>query len=259
MKFQLAAILGGLLLADDNHLRDLEPLRGLQELREDHFSNRGSRPFFGGNKIRDLSPLAGAEHLQMAAGEFNEVTDLSPLRRAFRQGGFLNLRGNGLETEGGSATARLIEEWRTQSNPVFVDDQAQRSPWNWELDPALEAVLRQQLGLASGQDFLPWYHQWVTVLLAPEAGIRSLRGLERARRLQRLEVPDNAIRRQQIFDARFGAKTMEVQDGKFRVRWSVEGSEDLQQWEEVEAFETEVILPEKIFLRLAPRDSLSDP
>jgi hypothetical protein len=39
----------------------------------------------------------------------------------------------------------------------------------------------------------------------------------------------------------------------------VEGSEDLQQWEEVEAFETEVILPEKIFLRLAPRDSLSAP
>jgi hypothetical protein len=70
---------------------------------------------------------------------------------------------------------------------------------------------------------------------------------------------EGLFRRQQIFDARFGAKTMEVQDGKFRVRWSVEGSEDLQQWEEVEAFETEVILPEKIFLRLAPRDSLSDP
>jgi Leucine-rich repeat (LRR) protein len=58
------------------------------------------------------------------------------------------------------------------------------------------------------------------------------------------------FRREDIMDLRFEGVILEPAEGRFRVRWQVEGSEDLRVWEEVDSFTSEMDFPEKYFLRL---------
>ncbi len=83
---------------------------------------------------------------------------------------------------------------------------------------------------------------------------------EAGRNTGRQEILSNPVaaglyREDHIMEARFGAKTIRLENGRFNVRWSIESSNNLGQWNEVETIDSEFVIPEKYFLRLRAKDA----
>lgn len=140
-----------------------------------------------GLQLEEVGILRHATGLVSLDVSDNRLTDLSPIGQLPNLQ-TLDASGNGLDATTDSEDALLMES--LQLRGVAVDWSGQVSPWNWMLDPALEATIRQQIGLIGGQPFEPFHHQWLTRVEGPA---ESLRGLEMAHRLEELVLPFEPI------------------------------------------------------------------
>ena len=134
------------------------------------------------NKVEDLSPLAWLSQLAEFYLQGNQVSDLSPLVSLWRNPSYriLDVSGNGLDARSGSGDALAVEQLKSRG--VDVSWSSQRSPWNWMLEPALEAALRSRLGMSANATFTTSQHGSLTSLDLSGWGIESLEGGWRWRR-----------------------------------------------------------------------------
>jgi Leucine-rich repeat (LRR) protein len=181
-----------LLNLQGNNVSDLSPLAGLTNIRTLVVANSSNYPGKE-NQVEDLSPLVGLSQLTGLYLRGNLVTDLSPLLTLWWNSGsrILDVSENGLDESYVSTDSAAVQQ--LQSRGVGVTWSSQRSPWNWVLEPALEAALRSRFGMSANSTFTTSQHGSLTELDLSGWGIESLEGLEMATNLTVLNLQGNNV------------------------------------------------------------------
>jgi len=189
---ELASNLQSLILAGNN-ISDISPLKGLVSLKLVDLTTYA--PQFPGmeNTVKDLSSLSGLSQLQTLYLRGNHVTDLTPLVNLWQGSGSrtLDVSENGLDFRDGSTAFLAVAQ--LQSRGVSVTWANQRSPWNWVLEPAVEAVLRSNFGMSANATFTTYQETFPISLDLSGWGITSLAGLDLATSLTTLDLHGNNI------------------------------------------------------------------
>ena len=177
--------LGGLgklvhLSATDCAIVDLEPLRDLASLATLRVS---------GNRITDLAPISASASLHTVEANFNLLETLPPMD-GMSSLFALRLTNNYLDATPSHPAAISIAALRARG--VHVNAGGQIDPYGLEFDPRLESAIRLSLGKPVG--FLsPADLAGMTELVAQQGDLISLRGIEHAVNLERLDLSENSI------------------------------------------------------------------
>ena len=162
-----------LLELGNNFISDLSPLKGLTNLVRLDLNN---------NSISDLSPLKGLTNLKYLLLDNNSISDISPLvaNTGLGPGDVIIVNGNPLIN---THIPTLI------SRGVSVDfDKLVDIP-----DSNLRTAIEKALGKASGVTITTEDMKHLPQLIAPNASITDLTGLEHATNLTWLNLSDNSI------------------------------------------------------------------
>ncbi len=168
------------LLLDGNSISNLSPLSGL--------ANLGTLSFTRNRILSDLSPLSGLTQLGLLLLDGNRISDLSPLvsNTGLGQGDTVHVRQNPLTTV---SLNTHIPTLQRRGVDVQFDAPA---PVNIP-DPNLRAAIEQALGKASGAAITTADMARLTRLVAPNANISDLTGLEQATNLTSLSLYRNTV------------------------------------------------------------------
>ena len=162
---------------NNNSISDLSPLKGLTNLKYLLLDN---------NSISDISPLKGLTNLRRLELHNNSISDLSPLvaNTGLGPGDVIIVNGNPLNNASiNTHIPTLI------SRGVRVDfDKLVDIP-----DSNLRTAIEKALGKASGVTITTEDMKRLTQLIAPNASITDLTGLEHATNLTLLNLSDNSI------------------------------------------------------------------
>ena len=166
-----------LLELGNNFISDLSPLKGLTNLVRLDLNN---------NSISDLSPLKGLTNLKYLLLDNNSISDISPLvaNTGLGPGDVIIVNGNPLNNASiNTHIPTLI------SRGVRVDfDKLVDIP-----DSNLRTAIEKALGKASGVTITTEDMKHLPQLIAPNASITDLTGLEHATNLTLLNLSDNSI------------------------------------------------------------------
>ena len=168
------------LLLDGNSISNLSPLSGL--------ANLGTLSFSHNRILSDLSPLSGLTQLGLLLLDGNRISDLSPLvsNTGLGQGDTVHVRQNPLTTV---SLNTHIPTLQRRGVDVQFDAPA---PVNIP-DPNLRAAIEKALGKASGAAITTADMARLTRLVAPNANISDLTGLEHATNLTILSLYSNTV------------------------------------------------------------------
>ena len=168
------------LLLDGNSISNLSPLSGL--------ANLGTLSFSHNRILSDLSPLSGLTQLGLLLLDGNRISDLSPLvsNTGLGQGDTVYVRQNPLTTV---SLNTHIPTLQRRGVDVQFDAPA---PVNIP-DPNLRAAIEKALGKASGAAITTADMARLTRLVAPNANISDLTGLEHATNLTILSLYSNTV------------------------------------------------------------------
>ena len=166
------------LYLEDNSISDISPLAGLTNLRILGLS---------GNSISDISPVAGLINLIELSLENNSISDISPLVANTGLG-----PGNAVLVEGNLLNNAAINTHIPTliSRGVRVDFD---KPVNIIPDSNLRTAIEDELGKASGDTITTEDMKRLYQLIAPNASITDLTGLEGATNLTWLILHNNSI------------------------------------------------------------------
>ena len=186
----------------DNSISDISPLAGLNKLTDLYLSNNSIAdisPLAGlnkltdldlwGNSISDISPLAGLTHLTFLGLGYNSIADISPLvaNTGLGNDDTVYVKGNPLNSASINTHIPVL-----QRRGVTVEfDAVVAQPEDIVVDipdPNLRAAVEAELGKASGDAITADNMEALTILLAPNANISDLTGLERATNLRVLNL-----------------------------------------------------------------------
>ena len=170
------------LLLDGNSISNLSPLSGLTQLRA---------LLLDGNSISNLSPLSalsGLTQLGVLTLGGNRISDLSPLvsNTGLGQGDTVHVRQNPLTTV--SLNAHIPTLQRRGVNVQFDAPAPVNIP-----DANLRAAIEKALGKASGAAITTADMARLTRLVASNANISDLTGLEQATNLTSLSLSSNTV------------------------------------------------------------------
>ena len=162
-----------------NTVSDISAVSGLTNL---------TRLYLSGNTISDISPLSGLTQLGGLLLDGNRISDLSPLvsNTGLGQGDTVYVRQNPLTTV---SLNTHIPTLQRRGVTVRFDAPA---PVNIP-DPNLRAAIEKALGKASGAAITTADMARLTRLVAPNANISDLTGLEQATNLTILSLRDNTV------------------------------------------------------------------
>ena len=166
------------LYLEDNSISDISPLAGLTNLRILGLS---------GNSISDISPVAGLINLIELSLENNSISDISPLVANTGLGPRDTVIVNGNPLNNASINTHIPT---LISRGVRVDFD---KPVNIIPDSNLRTAIEDELGKASGDTITTEDMKRLTQLIAPNASITDLTGLEGATNLTLLELGNNFI------------------------------------------------------------------
>ena len=168
------------LLLDGNSISNLSPLSGL--------ANLGTLSFTRNRILSNLSPLSGLTQLGLLLLDGNRISDLSPLvsNTGLGQGDTVHVRQNPLTTV---SLNTHIPTLQRRGVDVQFDAPA---PVNIP-DPNLRAAIEKALGKASGAAITTADMARLTRLVAPNANISDLTGLEQATNLTSLSLRNNTV------------------------------------------------------------------
>ena len=178
-----------ILWLSNNALADISPLAGLTNLTE---------LWLGNSSISDISPLAGLTNLTELWLWDNSISDISPLA------GLTNLTklwlwGNPLND---AAINTHIPTLQSRGVRVIFDDiiaQPEDSGETVDIpDPNLRAAIEDHLGKAPGAIITVADMATLTELLAPNANISNLTGIEHAINLTLLYLGDEIVEEELI-------------------------------------------------------------
>ena len=167
-----------LLELGNNSISDLSPLKGLTKLVRLDLNN---------NSISDLSPLKGLTNLKYLILDNNSISDISPLvaNTGLGEGDLVEVSENPLNPVSINTHIPTLELIRG----VSVDfDKLVDIP-----DSNLRTAIEKALGKASGVTITTEDMKHLPQLIAPNASITDLTGLEHATNLTLLNLSDNSI------------------------------------------------------------------
>ena len=167
-----------LLELGNNFISDISPLKGLTNLVRLDLNN---------NSISDLSPLKGLTNLKYLILDNNSISDLSPLvaNTGLGEGDLVEVSENPLNPVSINTHIPTLELIRG----VRVDfDKLVDIP-----DSNLRTAIEKALGKASGVTITTEDMKHLPQLIAPNASITDLTGLEHATNLTLLNLSDNSI------------------------------------------------------------------
>ena len=166
-----------LLELGNNFISDLSPLKGLTKLVRLDLNN---------NSISDLSPLKGLTNLKYLLLDNNSISDISPLvaNTGLGEGDLVEVSENPLNPVSINTHIPTL-----QDRGVSVDfDKLVDIP-----DSNLRTAIEKALGKASGVTITTEDMKHLPQLIAPNASITDLTGLEHATNLTLLNLSDNSI------------------------------------------------------------------
>ena len=176
----------------NNSISDISPLAGLNELW---------RLWLGNNSISDISPITGLNELKELQIENNSISDLSPLveNTGMGYGDLVNVRRNFLTA---LAINTHIPALQSRGVAVEFDNVVVRPEDIVQTvdipDPNLRAAIADTRGKPQGVPITIADMLILTELLAPNANISDLTGLEAATNLTRLYLGDEIVEEQLI-------------------------------------------------------------
>ncbi len=164
-----------------NLISDISPLEGLNNL---------TFLFFNGNSISDLSPLEGLNNLTWLFLAQNSISDLSPLvaNTGLGSGDRVNVTDNPLNSQSINTHIPAL-----QRRGVTVEFDAVIAEPVVIPDPNLRAAIATTLGKASSTVITTADMARLNRLVAPNASISNLTGLEHATNLTRLELGNELV------------------------------------------------------------------
>ena len=165
---------------DSNSVSDLSPLAGLTNLT--HLG-------LDSNSVSDVSPLTGLTNLTFLDLDHNSIADISPLvaNTGLGNGDEVAVSGNPLNsTSINTHIPTLVSRGVTvYFGDIVIEPETVDIP-----DPNLRAAIEAKLGKASGTAITADEMATLTILLAPNANISDLTGLEHATNLRALNLGD---------------------------------------------------------------------
>ena len=176
----------------NNSISDISPLAGLNELW---------RLWLGNNSISDISPITGLNELKELQIENNSISDLSPLveNTGLGHGDLVNVRRNFLNA---LAINTHIPALQSRGVTVEFDNVVVRPEDIAQTvdipDPNLRAAIADARSKPQGVSITMADMLTLTELLAPNANISDLTGLEAATNLTRLYLGDEIVEEQLI-------------------------------------------------------------
>ena len=169
------------LILSDNSISDISPLAGLNNLTKLYLSD---------NSISDISPLAGLNNLIWLDLNNNSISDLSPLADNTGLGPGDTVIVNGNPLNNAAINPHILA---LQRRGVTVDF---GNPFDKPVDipdSNLRTAIEKALGKASGVTITTEDMKRLTQLIAPNASITDLTGLEHATSLTWLILHNNSI------------------------------------------------------------------
>ena len=166
-----------LLELGNNFISDLSPLKGLTKLVRLDLNN---------NSISDLSPLKGLTNLKYLLLDNNSISDISPLvaNTGLGEGDLVEVSENPLNPVSiNTHIPTLVDRRVTVHFDKLVDIP----------DSNLRTAIEKALGKASGVTITTEDMKHLPQLIAPNASITDLTGLEHATNLTLLNLSDNSI------------------------------------------------------------------